>query len=194
MPEQITTLQPVEEPTQEQMDIAWGCLKSTQSPHGGRDQARTAAHADEPTHKQMTQQVLQATGEPCWSSLAEGPNPMVWTHIIAVLEDYSLWEIHTGSVCEGLHPIEGTPCWSRERECLCCFFMVKMLWIVHNVHTQFSCDTQGGHNNTALSFLLCCNAVIHQPIFLFKNLHLILPDFFSKCQYHPSIFFVLLNV
>lgn len=50
----------------------------------------------------------------CWQSTSEGWTPWYWLVLEKVLE--KLWEIHTGSVWEGWHPVGGTWPWSRGRQ------------------------------------------------------------------------------
>lgn len=110
------SLCPVVEPTQEQMDI-W--------PEVAWSPCRAHTGADTRPELQSMQRSLHTRRWPSRFCRPQG------THAGAVfLKDLTPWyghilehflkttvcgKIHIGSVCEGLHPIEGTPCWSRER-------------------------------------------------------------------------------
>ena len=50
--EQISTLQPLEEPPVEQVDVAWSRLWPMESPHRSRPGAGAAARGEEPTQEQ----------------------------------------------------------------------------------------------------------------------------------------------
>ena len=66
--EQISTLQPMEEPLVEQEDEAWRRLWPVESPHRSRPQAVAAAPGEEPTQEQGVWGELLPMGDPCWSS------------------------------------------------------------------------------------------------------------------------------
>ena len=51
--EQISTLQPVEEPPVEQVDVAWRGLRPMESPRRSRPRAGAAARGEEPTQEQV---------------------------------------------------------------------------------------------------------------------------------------------
>ena len=73
--EQISTLQPVEEPPVEQVDVAWRRLRPMESPRRSRPRAGAAARGEEPTQEQGVWGELPPT--------RGGPTvgPMVQTYI-----------------------------------------------------------------------------------------------------------------
>lgn len=128
MVEQISMLQPIEEPmveqavpcslwgtTAEQVDLVWRRLQHMVSPSRSRLQAGAATCEMEPT-------VEQESGRSCcWWGTHAGSVPEGWIQwYTPILEQFlkkcSLWEAHVGSIWEGMHPDGETPLWRRQRE------------------------------------------------------------------------------
>ena len=109
--EQISMLQPVEEPPLEQVDVAWRRLRPMESPSSSRPRAGASACGEEPTHEQGVWGQLPPT---CGGLVLEQFAPGGWTLWYgAVWEQFlkscCLWAVPAGSVREGQHPVEGTP-------------------------------------------------------------------------------------
>ena len=88
--EQISTLQPVEEPPVEQVDVAWRRLWPMESPRRSRPRAGAAARGQEPMQEQGVWGELPPTrGGPVLEQFAPGGwmDPVVRSHVGAVLEE-----------------------------------------------------------------------------------------------------------
>jgi len=95
--EHLSMLQHSEDPTPVQIDI----LQLVESLHQSRLLAGTAACGEEPT-----QEFSIRTCSP-WEP-----------HVGADLEELrSVERTRIGEVCEGLHPVGGTPCWNSGTVC-----------------------------------------------------------------------------
>ena len=70
--EQISMLQPMEEPPVEQLDVAWRRLRLMESPRRSRPRAGAAAHGEEPTQEQGALGGAAAHGGPVLEQSAPG--------------------------------------------------------------------------------------------------------------------------
>ena len=98
-------LQPMEEPPVEQVDVAWKRLWLMENPHGSRPRARAAALGEEPTQEQGSGGSCHPWGTRAGAVCSWGMDPLVWTQLEQFLKSCCLWEAHTGSVHQRLHPV-----------------------------------------------------------------------------------------
>ena len=103
-------LQPVEETMVEQVDLHQRRPRPVEDPRRSRFQAGPVAHGEETAQEQVTWQELLPVGNPGWSSLLlrDGPRGTD-PYLEQFLKSCCLWEAHTGSVHQGLHPVGGAP-------------------------------------------------------------------------------------
>lgn len=106
-------LQPVEDPTLEQLDVSKGGC----GPEGSLCWCRfLAGPADSWGGVLAEARFAGRTCDPIGSpSLPEGLHSVERTHAGAVHDLQPVGRIHTGEVCRGLSQVRGTPRWSRGR-------------------------------------------------------------------------------
>ncbi|KAK4830027.1 LOW QUALITY PROTEIN: hypothetical protein QYF61_008365 [Mycteria americana] len=105
MVEQISTLQPMEDPTVQQVDMHRRKLKPMDSPHQSKPLAELWPVERSP-HR--------SRGPALEQCIPEGLYPMKRTHTGAILEELQpMGRTHVGAVHEGLSPMGGTPHWRR---------------------------------------------------------------------------------
>lgn len=140
MLEQMTTLQSMEDPTMEQVEMPWRQLQPVENPCWSRLLARIATCREEPVQEQVFWQELWPMGDPHWN--------------ILYLKDCTPWRVlylrcssSWGTAAHGKDPCWcslwrtvsdwGAPHWIRGTVWGARSSRNKLLWTYHNPHSPF---------------------------------------------------------